>query len=128
MAQKALLRARSIAMELNRLDRRESMCPYLRVIVLRRASSISLLFRKQTAMVVMGDLGRAVMGILLMDPMVEMARVVKARTEALATMEDRRAALDQEAKEDRKKVQALTMGLAGRTQALSHKSTCTLRS
>jgi hypothetical protein len=135
---------------------------------LRRASSISLLFRKQMAMVVMGDLDRAVMdprqvtmvvrartavmGILPVDPMVGMTKVVKGQMEALATMEGRKAALDQEATEartgtlaqeateaqtvtpaqeateDRTKVQALTMGLGSRTQALSHKSTCTRRS
>ena len=112
----------------------------------------------------MEEMGRAAMGILLVDLMVEVARAVKARMEALATMEDRKAALDQEATEvqtatpaqettdnrmdilaqeamedqmktlvqevteDRKKAQAPIMDLASRTQALSHKSTCTQRS
>ena len=126
-------------------------------------------------MVVMEGLNRAVMEIPPVDLMVGVARVVKARMEALATTEDRKAVLDQEATEgrmetlaqeamedrmetlaqeamedrmeildqetteaqtatpaqetteDRKTAQALTMVLVSRTQALSHKSTCTRR-
>jgi hypothetical protein len=92
------------------------------------------------ALETMKDLDRAVTEILPVDLMVKMARVLKDRTEALETMADRKTALDREAMEarmgtrdretteDHKTVQAPTMGLASRTQALSHKSTCTQRS
>ena len=106
-------------------------------------------------MVVMGDLDRAAMEMLPVDLMVEMVKVVKDRTKAQETMEDldravmeillvdlmvemakgRTKAMDtrmgtrgREATEDHKTVQALTMVLASRTQASSHKSTCTQRS
>ena len=139
-------------MELSRLGRLESKCLYLQAMELCRASSISLRFRKQMAMVVMGDLDRAAMAILLAGLMAGTVRAAKGRMEILRTMEDRKVALDQEAMEarteildqeamearmetpiqeaigGRKKVQAPTMDLASRTQALSHKSTCTQRS
>ena len=103
-------------------------------------------------MVVMVDLDRVVMGILLVDLMVGTAKAVKGRMETLGTMEDRKAALVQEATEartatpaqeateaqtatpaqetmaDRKTAQAPITGLASRIQALSRKLTCTRRS
>ena len=136
-------------------------------MVLRRGSSISLLCRKQTDMVVVEEMdraGTAVTGMLLADLAVGMARAVKGRTEDLETMEDRKEAMGartetldqeimgdlktaldqetteartatlvqealvQEATEARTATQALTVGLANRTQELSHKSTYTRRS
>ena len=58
----------------------------------------------------------------------------RTATQVQATMEDRTATPDQEAMEDRaatpdkEATEALTMVLANRTQAVSHKSTCTRRS
>ena len=58
----------------------------------------------------------------------------RTATQIQATMEDRTATPDQEAMEDRaatpdqEATEALTMVLANRTQAVSHKSTCTRRS
>jgi hypothetical protein len=98
--------------------------------------------------------GTAATGTLLVGLAVGMARVVKDRMEGLGTMEDRKettedrkevmgartetldqgtmedpkTVLDQEATEARTATQAPTMGLANRTQAVSHKSTYTQRS
>lgn len=51
--------------------------------------------------VVVGEMDRVMMGILLVDLMVGTAKAVKGRMETLGTMEDRKAALVQEATEAR---------------------------